>query len=169
MAEERLTISNTTPLINLAEIGQVDLLEKLFGNVVIPPAVLDELLTKEGLFPRAAEAARSGRFEVLDPSDRLLVRGFSATVHPGEAECLTLAMEHPGSLLLLDDLAARSLADSGGLLFSGTLGCLIEAKSRGWIDTVAPLLNDLRQSARFWISRQLEAAVLKDAGEGEGG
>jgi len=165
MARERLTVCNTTPLINLAEIGRLDLLDKLFGQVVITPVVREELLAKESLFAAAAEAVRSDRFEVMNPGDRLLVRGFAATVHAGEAECLALAMEHPGSLLVLDDLAARSLAEAGGLPFTGTLGCLVVAKKRGWIDSVAPLLEDLRRNARFWISRQLEEAVLRDCGE----
>jgi len=165
MDRERLTVCNTTPLINLAEIGRLDLLDKLFGKVVIVPAVREELLAKEGLFVAAAEAARSDRFEVRNPSDRLLVRGFAASVHSGEAECLALAMEHPGSLLVLDDVAARSLAEAGGLPFTGTLVCLVEAKRRGWVDSVSPLLQVLRQKARFWISRELEEAVLKDAGE----
>ena len=63
------------------------------------------------------------------------------------------------------DLAARSLAEAGGLPLTGTLGCLVEAKRRGWIDSVNPLLQALRQKARFWISREFEEAVLKDPGE----
>ena len=38
-----LTISNTTPLINFAEIGRMDLLRELFGTLIIPPAVQREL------------------------------------------------------------------------------------------------------------------------------
>ena len=165
MARKRLTISNTTPVINLAEIGRLDILEGLFGKVAVPPAVVDELLAKESLFEKAAGAAKTGRFEVMAPANRLLARGFGAVVHAGEAECIALAMEHQGSLLLLDDLQARALASSNGLAFTGTLGCLVEAKSRGWIDAVAPLLDNLRRSARFWISRRLEAQVLHDVGE----
>jgi predicted nucleic acid-binding protein len=68
-------------------------------------------------------------------------------------------------LLLLDDLAARSLADSSGLTFTGTLGCLVEAKSRGLVEKVAPLLDQLRSAARFWISEKLKALILRDVGE----
>jgi predicted nucleic acid-binding protein len=46
MAEGRLIVSNTTPVINLAEIGRLDLLEGLLGKVVVPPAVVDELISK---------------------------------------------------------------------------------------------------------------------------
>jgi len=167
MAQERLVISNTTPIINLAEIDRLDILESLFGNIVIPPAVRDELTEKGSLFKRAAEAAASGRFKIVPPADKLLVKGFSGSVHRGEAECLALAMENPESLLLLDDLAARNLAATSELTFTGTLGCLVEAKSQGLIDKVLPLLGELRSAARFWISQELETVILQNAGEAE--
>jgi len=163
MAEESLIVSNTTPIINLAEIDRLDLLEDLFGKVVVPPAVVDELRAKRNLFPRAGDAA--DRFKIVSPKNHLLVRGFRSVVHTGEAECLGLAMENPGSLLLLDDLQARALATANGLLFTGTLGLLVEAKARGLVDAVAPLIEKLRVSARFWISLELETRVLNDAGE----
>ena len=165
MAEGRLTICNTSPLINLATIGRVDLLESLFGKVIIPPAVMNELFAKRSMFPSAALAARKHPFQVMSPSNSLLVRGFEAIVHAGEAECLALAMEHPGSMLLLDDLAARGSAEANDLRFTGTLGCLVEAKSRNLIDAVGPLLVELRHSARFWISSRLEEHVLSAVGE----
>lgn len=46
-----LIISNTTPLINFAELGRMDVLQGLFGTLVIPPAVVDELTDKAALFP----------------------------------------------------------------------------------------------------------------------
>ena len=163
MAQGRLIISNTTPIINFAEMGRLGLLGELFGNVVVPRAVVDELLAKRSLFPLAANAVTS--LDVISPQDRLLVRGFQSVVHAGEAECLALAMENPGSLLILDDLQARAMASANGLPFTGTMGLLVEAKARGLVDEVAPLIEELRARARFWISAELESKVLKDAGE----
>lgn len=163
MAGGRLIFSNTTPIINLAEIGRLDLLEGMFGKVMVPPAVVTELLAKRDLFPKAGDAATC--FEVFHPEDQLLVRGFRSSVHAGEAECLALAMENPGSLLLLDDLQARAMASANGLPFTGTLGLLVEAKARGIVDAVAPLIEKLRISARFWISLELETKILNDVGE----
>jgi predicted nucleic acid-binding protein len=165
MAQERLIICNTSPLINLAEIGRLDLLEKVLSGICIPPAVRDELKAKSSLFPRAAAAADSGQFRILSPADALLVRSFSSTLHRGEAECLALGMENPGSLLILDDLSARAVASANGLLFTGTLGVLSAAKARGHVDALAPVLHDLRIRARFWISLQLERLILEEAGE----
>ena len=167
MARERLIICNTSPLINLAEIDLLDLLGELPGTACIAPAVRDELRVKSGLFGKAARAADSGKFRLLAPEDALLVRSFSATLHPGESECLTLGMEHPGSLLILDDLSARAAASANGLPFTGTLGILAAAKARGRLTALAPVLHELRTRARFWISPQLERLILKEAGETE--
>ena len=165
MARERLIICNTSPVINLAEIDLLELLADLPGTVCMAPAVRDELLTKSALFPKAAVAAGSGRFHLLAPEDGLLVRSFSATLHRGEAECLALGMEHPGSLLILDDQSARSAASANGLPFTGTLGILAAAKARGHLAALAPVIRELRTRARFWINPQLERQLLMEAGE----
>ena len=130
MAEERLIVSNTTPIINLAEIGRLDVLQGLFGKVVVPPAVVDELLAKRALFPKAADAATC--FEAVHPEVSLLARGFRSVAHAGEAECLALAMEHPGSLLILDDLQARALASANGISVHRNLG--LPRRSKGQRD-----------------------------------
>lgn len=165
--EGPLIISNTTPLINFAEIGRMDVLEALFGSVTITPAVVDELRVKSALFPLTARVPALPAICIQAPADRLLVRGYAAQVHAGEAECLALAMEHPGSLLLLDDLAARGLASANRLLFTGTLGCLTQAKKQGLITAMRPLLRELRTNTRFWISDVLEKRVMRDCGEEE--
>lgn len=165
MAEQRLIICNTSPIINLAETGQLELFSLLQGVVSIPPAVRDELLAKSGLFPLAAKAVESGQFPVLAPTNTLLARSFATSLHRGEAECLALAMEHPGSLLILDDLSARAHASANQLPFTGTLGILAAAKARGRLAALAPVLHDLRTRARFWISPGLERFILEEAGE----
>ncbi len=163
--ESPLLIANTTPLINFAEIGRMDVLESLFGTLVIPPAVTDELSAKAGLFPKAAQVPSLTHISLMAPADQLLVKGLASRVHRGEAECLALAMEHPGSLLLLDDLAAREFATANGLLFTGTLGCLVQARQLGLLSAIEPVLHDLRTQARFWITDRLVESVLRSVGE----
>lgn len=160
-----LIISNTTPLINFAEIGRMDVLEALFGRLVIPPAVVTELTDKRSLFSLAAQVASLDFISVLAPTDQPWASSLGTRIHPGEAECLVLALEHPGSLLLLDDLSAREFAASNRLFYTGTLGCLAEAKKRGLISKVAPLIQELRNKARFWIAESLEDRILRQTGE----
>lgn len=165
MAGQRLIVCNTSPLINFAETGCLDLLTGLPGTLVASPAVRDELRAKAGLFTHAAELADSDLLATLAPADTLLARSFAATLHPGEAECLALAMERPGSLLVLDDLSARAAASANGLPFTGTLGILAQAKATGRIPALAPFLHALKTRARFWIHPRLEQSLLREAGE----
>ena len=82
----------------------------------------------------------------------------------GEREVLALGLETTDSVCILDDSLARQVAKSLQLRFTGTLGILIDAKSRGIISAVAPLLDQL-QSFGFRLAPQTRAAVFKLAGE----
>ena len=165
MASQSLVIANTTPLINFAEIGRLELLRDLFGEVAVPPAVMEELQAKRDQFPAAAGVCEAPYVRVRDATDRALVEVLRRGLHAGEADCVALALEAGPALLLLDDLAARDVAEHHGLRFTGTVGCLRAAKDLGLIDAVAPLLADLQTKARFWLTTQLAGQVLRDVGE----
>lgn len=166
MADQRLVIVNTTPLINFAQIGRLDLLQQLFGEVVLPPAVVAELSAKRHLFPLAADVPNAAFIRVATPMNAAVVATLTLDLHLGEAECLALALEQPAKVLLvLDDLAARQAAGHHQLSFMGTVGCLTLAKKRGLISKIAPLLDDLRRLARFWLTEDLIQAILKNCGE----
>ncbi len=40
-----IIVSNTTPLSELAKVGQLNLLQKLFGKIIIPQEVYNEVTT----------------------------------------------------------------------------------------------------------------------------
>jgi len=128
-------------------------LRRFPDRVAFHPGVRDEVVAEAGLFAKAAWFAGSGQFRLLQPTDDLMVRSFSATLHRGEAERLAASTEHPGSLLILDDLAARAAASANGLPFTGTLGLLAADKARGQIPGLAPALHQLRTQARFCVIR----------------
>ena len=163
--EKPLIISNTTPIINFSEIDCLDVLIAMFGAITITPAVAAELVAKSHRFPKAAKAAQQHVLGIAPPTNKLLLQELATRVHPGEAECLALALERPGSLLLLDDLAAREIARASACLFTGTIGCLIESKRQGLIPVIRPLLDALRTKARFWIADSFAERVLRDAEE----
>lgn len=165
MASRGLVIANTTPLINFAEIDHLELLRDLFGDITVPSAVVDEIRAKSGLFPRAAAACQATFVRVRQPGNRALVESLTLNLHEGEAECIALALEVPSSLLVLDELAAREEAEHHGLRFTGTVGCLRMAKELGLIPAIAPLLDDLRTKARFWLAPRVAEEVLRDVGE----
>ena len=155
-------ISNTSPLFYLHAVGQLDLLRELFGQIVIPPAVVAEL---------AAGAARG--HEVPDPPNLpwIEIRAPSETMGmededlgAGETEAIALGLEIPDSLLLLDDFSARQLALWKALRVTGTLGVLVQAKNEGHLAAVAPVVRALATTS-MRMSDELVQLILAEAGE----
>lgn len=82
----------------------------------------------------------------------------------GETEVLALALETEAPIVILDDALARQAAELLKLPLTGTLGLLLDAKRKGIIPRLAPLLNEL-QALGFRVAAHTRAAVLKLAGE----
>ena len=83
---------------------------------------------------------------------------------PGEAQVLTLALEEPGSLVILDDGFARAVAQARRIRLTGTAGVLLKAKQEGHIVAVAPLLDTLIRLG-FRLSGATRAAIVALAQE----
>lgn len=126
----RKVVSNTTPLIALAEIGKLDVLHKLYGEILIPEAVRREIIQE----PARSETQRAGWIltrSIRYPENKEFYR---ARLHSGEVEAILLAHEEQADLLIIDDNAAKKAAKSTGLKVTGTLGVLLRAKQEGIID-----------------------------------
>ncbi len=160
-------VSNTSPLLNLALIGRLDLLPDQFGAVFIPPAVHAELRPES----RSADAAlvrralADGWLKVAKVADTNLVRILQADLDPGESEAIALALQMGFGRVLMDEHEGRERAKALGLRPLGVIGILMRAKRDGGIPLVRPLLLTLQQVAGFWISEPLFSAVLKEMDE----
>ena len=93
------------------------------------------------------------------------MRKLREDLDPGEAEAIVLAIERQADLLLVDERRARRTATAAGLTVSGLLGVVAKAKQAGLIDLARPVLDELIQTARFWIGPDLYKEVLVDLGE----
>ena len=159
-----IVVSDTSPILNLALIGRLDLLPALYNRVLIPPAVHRELI-------RSTEAASlidpdSGSWlGVASAQDQDRVRRLSGELDAGEAEAIVLALERRADVLLVDERRWRRVATSLGLRVTGLLGVLAEAKRAGLIERVKPVLDDLIERAGFWIGSDLRAKVLAELNE----
>lgn len=129
-----IIISDNSALSALAEIGLLDLLPALFGEIVIPeavrrecehegaPQVLRDWIAREPAWVRI----------VADPTDFLLETG---SLGPGEAAAISLAWKHRGrSRLILDEKRGRRVAEALGLPRTGVLGILGDAAQLGLVD-----------------------------------
>jgi len=158
-------ISNTGPLIALADIGQLELLHHLFNNILIPPAVRAEVVNEPALAV-VQTAIAQGWIVEQRPSDTSAIRLLNETLDLGESEAIALAQQTAPHWIILDDLAARHVAEAMGFPVIGTLGVLLQAKETGHITEVKPLLDKLRDLS-LYLSEALYTSVLKSAGEAE--
>ena len=158
-------VSNASPLIGLARIGELELLQQLYGELVIPEAVAHEVVVEGAGLPAADQVRKAAWIKTQTISNSQLVRVLHENLGAGEAEAITLALETEAELLLLDEHRGRQTALRLGLRYTGLVGILIEAKSKGYIDSVKGYLNSLRDTAGFHISDQLYMRVIQDEGQ----
>jgi len=147
-----IIISDTSCLIILKKINQLEILTKLYSKVWVTPEVLKEF--GEELIG----------IEVRGATDNNLIQAFSRMVDLGEASALALAVETKNSVLILDDKKARKLAETLGLATTGTLGVLLKAKQSGYIKSMKEILISLN-ATDFRISDRIVNEILKEAGE----
>jgi predicted nucleic acid-binding protein len=153
-------ISNTGPLIALAQIDQFDLLRRLFGNLLIPPAVRAEIQDEI-----SATALAAAAWITIQPvRNTLAAELLRQELDAGESDAILLAQETGADLILLDDRAATRKARALGLRVIGTLGVLLLGKRARHLSALKPLLDNLRERD-FRMSAALYDQVLRDAGE----
>jgi len=158
-----IVVSDTSPITNLAAVGQLDLLRQIYGRVIIPEAVFQELTAVGGHHPGAV-AQQLDWIETRSVSNRLLVNVLRVDFDDGEAEAIALAQEMAADLLLIDEHLGRAVATRLGIRIIGLLGVLIEAKHRAMIQEIKPLVDTL-MSLGFHVKQDLYQRVLQAAGE----
>lgn len=159
-----IIVSDTTPISELAKVKHLDLLPQIFGKVVIPQGVFNEL--QKGTHPVAFIVQNLTWLEVVTVNNQQLVEELqkSFNLHLGESEAIALAEEIGASELLIDEKAARKVAMARKLPLIGTVGILLLAKRRGLLDSVKNILNEMQVKGTR-ISVKLYEQVLTLAEE----
>jgi predicted nucleic acid-binding protein len=155
-------VSDTSPVTNLMQIGQLPLLQGVFGVVILPEAVYEELCV---IPAQKTIIDQQNWLFVQKPADEKLVAELKKELDKGEAEAIALALELKAEALIIDELKGRNKAEQVGLRIIGLLGVLLEAKRKGLIPTVKHLMDELVSKAGFKIHPALYQQVLKISGE----
>ncbi|MFQ5854703.1 MAG: DUF3368 domain-containing protein [Anaerolineae bacterium] len=119
-------VANAGPLISLARIGQLGLLQELYDEVVVPPSVHQEVTGDPGQ-AGAQELAQASWLRVVEVEDQTAVEVLRFSLDLGESEAIVLARELPATLLI-DERRGRTTATALGLTKTGTVGVLLAAK-----------------------------------------
>ena len=159
-----IIVSDTSPIRALAHLNLLQLLNALFGDVIVPPKVADELEHPSKAFVPVNIQNRTG-FTIVAPLDKLAVTQLMEVVDQGEAEAITLAGELHADVLLIDENTGRKIAQSRGLEITGVIGILLRAKKEGKVNEIKTLLDRLENELRFFMSPKFKAESLRSAGE----
>lgn len=160
-----MVVSNTSPLMNLAIIGQLDLLRHFYKTIHVPEAVWDELVTRGAGKPGSKAIANTVWIQKHEVQNQHLVAALLEQLDRGEAETIALALESKASLILLDETEGRRVARLHGLNVTGVLGILLQAKTQKLIPSLKDNLNQLQRDAHFWINPSLFERLLRAVGE----
>lgn len=156
-------ISNTSPVLYLYRVGILDWLPRLFEAIWMPNAVALELSEGRQRGYDVPDPNAYDWMQLVDPVS-LPSEWLALDLGAGELAAMVLALENRHRVVLLDDALARHIAQAAGLEVWGTLKILLEAKSQGFTESLAPLIAKL-QTAGMWISNDVQQRVLKLAGE----
>ncbi len=155
-----IVVSDTSPLSYLQQIGRLEVLPRLFGDVLIPPAVADEWARDA-----TAPAIQPTWIRVAAPRNESAVEALLHDVDRGEAEAIVLAEEQRAELLLIDENDGRAVAEERGLTITGVLGVLIRSKQQHLIPAVRPEIVRLLSTTSFFCEQRLINRILQWAGE----
>lgn len=159
-----IVVSDSTVLIGLVKIGQLNLLKEIFNKIYVPEEVFSEVTERGANKPGAQIIRKTAWIKVKPVKDRTQVNLLMASLDKGEAEVLTLSKEMKAELILLDEEKARKSAVIAGFNVMGLLGMLVLAKRLGLLDEIKSLIEELRRK-KFRISDGIIAQALKHAGE----
>ena len=148
-----IIIADTSCLIVLSNIKELDILHRLYGSITITPEVASEYVYELPAW-----------IKIKTAKDKLTQLVLEMQIDKGESSAIALALEIPNSTLILDDYKARRVALHLGLTFTGTMGIIIKSKLNGIIPSIKPLLKKIKQTD-FRLADEIELQALKEAGE----
>lgn len=154
-------VVNTTPIISLASVGRLDILEKLFGDIIVAEAVYAEIKAKQsyGYDQIDSHFIKVQRIQGQQYKQVLLTQ-----LDLGEAETIILAKEIDANFVIIDENLGYRFANGAGLTAIRTLSLLLKAKEKGYITQVKPLLDEMIDKGR-WYSNAVYRSFLAKAGE----
>lgn len=149
----KVIISDTSCLIVLSKIGELNLLNAVYEQITTTPDIAVEYGT-----------ALPDWIEIVKVKDKFSQQILETQIDKGESSAIALALETPESTVILDDIKARKLAQQLGIKFTGTIGVIIKAKLLGIIPSIKPLLEKIKQTD-FRLSNEIEIQALQLAKE----
>lgn len=149
----KVAIVDTSCLIILSKIDELDILRQLFETVIVTPVIVNEFLDE-----------LPNWILIKSPLDEWYQSILMFELDEGEASAIALTIENPNSILIVDDLKARNVVDKLKISYTGTFGLIIKAKELVVIDSVKRIIDKIRKT-NFRFNEHLLQSVIQQAGE----
>jgi len=153
-----IIVADSSPLISLAILNQLNLLQELFDEVYIPKAVFEEV-TATGK-PFSDILSNFSKPRIKNVKNKIALSILSHELDLGESEAIVLALENKIEDILMDEHKGRKIAIARGLHPIGTIGVLIQAKKKGLLKSIKPLIHELIKN-NIYISQELYEYTLR--------
>jgi len=134
MPDGELVVADTSPLLNVALIGRLDLLREQFDGVTAPEQVWDELAAGDDGLDDLRALRDEGFLELVPVEESSLFVELRRELDRGEAAALAYAIDADADLVLLDERDARRVARRHDRSVTGVIGVLLRAAERDRID-----------------------------------
>ncbi|XHX81179.1 MAG: DUF3368 domain-containing protein [Stenomitos frigidus ULC029] len=151
-----IVVADTSPINYLLLINQIDLLPRLFQQIIIPDVVREEMLDPDA--PPVLQQWIANPPSWLTVQTVPIIDTTLSSLDPGEQAAITLAQTLPADLLIIDERLGRQIAEDRGIAIIGTLGILDDAADQGLI-SLAEVIAQLQQT-NFRVSRRIIQALL---------
>lgn len=161
-----MIISNSSPLILLAKISKLNILEKLYGKMIIPQEVYNEVIV-EGKNENYSDAALIEKsinefifVRNLTEEHKKEAEKLKRIIGSGESEAISLCVQEKAELLLIDNLEPRKIAQIKGIKCRSTPGILLGA-FKNKIITFNDYESSIKElSKHAWLSGDIVAHFL---------
>ncbi|MFB6165560.1 MAG: DUF3368 domain-containing protein [Haloarculaceae archaeon] len=163
MPNSEAVVSDTSPLLNLALIGRLDLLRTQFSDVTAPRRVWNELTEGEAGLEALRELRADDFLRIVEVERSDLFVEVFHELDLGETAAICYAVEHGADLVLLDERDGRRVARRHDLEVTGVIGVLLRGAKTDAVDLEQEL--DALREAGFWISDDLYARALSEVDE----
>ena len=153
-----IVVSDTSPLCYLVLLDLIDVLPRMYGTVIIPREVSVELSSEQAPVSAQEWIARPPAWLDIRSVEDVQIPAALDELDDGEREAIALAELLGATLILMDDKAARAIAEDRGFEITGSIGVLRDASRKGFIDLKEALVR--LQKTSFRISNQIVEDVL---------
>lgn len=157
-------VSNSTPLIALSRIDELDVLHSLFGSIIIPDAVYHEVVLEGVGRPGEREVKEASWIIKMPVHNLIAVSLLEPDLNKGEAEAVVLAKELSANYLLVDEKKARRVARASGIRIIGTAGIVGLAAKMGLLPDIDSIFNKLEQNG-FRYTEAVKNMVKEESGK----